>query len=429
MPRILTAVAEWLACLVYVVQRPRFRWPGLAALAAAAAGLQSTIQWVAGELPLALWVPGMVAAVGVMYAFVVAAARFSAKPAGYVTARAFVLAEFVAALHWQVHCFLFLDWGGPPWVEALFGVMIYGGAFALVWRVEARLVRDGRPFAATGRDLSAAAAIAVVTFAMSNLSFAWSGTPFSSRLGPEVFYIRTLVDLCGMVALFAQYEQRLGQEAKEEAVAIEALIRSQQERYLATERSINAVQGTYHDLKHNIQVIRAETDPALRDSHLAELESAIKEYGALVHTGNSVLDIVLTSKSLECVEAQIDLTVVADGQVIGFLSPAAIATLLGNALDNAIAATRRLADPDARLIKVAVFRQADFVVVTVENSFTGELKLEEGAIVTLHEDRDRHGYGMRSIRYVAERYDGSMTVHAEDDWFALRLMLPIPVSE
>ena len=47
----------------------------------------------------------------------------------------------------------------------------------------------------------------IVTFAMSNLSFVSTNTPFSGSVGQEIFYIRTLVDFCGFAILYAQQEQ------------------------------------------------------------------------------------------------------------------------------------------------------------------------------------------------------------------------------
>src|SRR5690606_5210268 len=122
-PRALTGLAEWLACLVYVLlRRPRLPRPRLVALAVAALGVQVGVQVLADLLPRQLWTVGMAAAVACMYGFIVAATRVSARDAGYFAARALVLAELVAALHWQVHCFFFLPEGRPGtvWQVAFF---------------------------------------------------------------------------------------------------------------------------------------------------------------------------------------------------------------------------------------------------------------------------------------------------------------------
>lgn len=427
-PRALTGIAEWLACLVYVLLRPKRVSRGrLIAVAALALVVQVGVQELAGHLPLRLWTAGMIAAVGTMYAFSHVAAKGSARDSGYFTARALVLAELVAALHWQMHCFFFLpdDRPGVAW-QAAFFVLVYAMSFVVAHRVEARHFRPTQRQGVTRGELSSAIAIALVTFFMSNLSFLNANTPFSGRLGLEIFYIRTLVDLSGFVALYAQQGQRLQHRARAEVQAVDGMLRRQHEQYLASKRSIEIVNRKYHDLKHQIGVIRAESDPGRRASYLDDLEASVAGYATQADTGNGVLDVILTTKTTECAERGIDLTCVVDGATLDFVSAMDLAAIFGNALDNAIDGVMAVPDPEQRLIKVAVYARDQFALLTFENWFDGELHTEDGAIVTRRQDRAQHGYGLKSIRHTAEKYGGSMTVNVEDQWFVLRVLLPLP---
>jgi len=432
-PRELTGLAEWAACLVYVLLRQqRLRPSRLAVLSAVALVVLVGVQVGAGMLPLAWWPMGMAASATCMYAFIYAAARLPVKDAGYFCARALVLAELVAALHWQMHCFFFLLGGraddgsiATPSRAALVAV-VYLAAFAIAYVVESRHFRPSQPLDVTGRDVASAAAIALVTFGMSNLSFLNASTPFSGRLGFEIFYIRTLVDLCGFVALYAQQGQRLQQHAKGELKAIDEILRSQHQQYLQSKRSIERVNRKYHDLKHQVGVIRAEVDPGKQASYLDELEATIKDVDTQSKTGSSVLDVILTTKHLECVERDVDLTCVADGSLLGFMTVMDVSALFGNALDNAIDGASRVEDPEKRLVKMALFARDELVVMTFENYFDGEVRTEDGQVVTRRSDRDRHGYGLKSLRYTAEKYGGSMTVRTDGDWFVVRILVPLP---
>jgi hypothetical protein len=429
-PRVLTGVAEWAACLVYVLlRRQRLGVRRLVLVAAAALAVLVAVQELADRLPLTLWSLGMAGAVAAMFGFIVTAARVSARDAGYFAARALVLAELVAALHWQMHCFFFLPEGRPGvgW-QVAFGIGMYVVAFTGAFLIETRHFRRAQPLEVSSGDLASAVAIALVTFFMSNISFLNANTPFSGRLGLEIFYIRTLVDLCGFVALYAQQGQRLQLRARSEVKAVDEMLRRQHEQYLQSKRSIDVVNRKYHDLKHQIAVIRAEGDERRRASYLDDLEASVSGYSAQADTGNGVLDVVLTTKGLECAEKGVDLTFVADGAAIDFMSAMDVSAVFGNALDNAIDAVMAVPDPDQRLIKVALYATGGFVLATFENYFAGELKTEDGAIVTRRADRDRHGYGLASIRYTAEKYGGSMTVNAEDGWFVLRILLPVPAA-
>ncbi|GIG24113.1 ATP-binding protein [Cellulomonas denverensis] len=430
-PRELTGIAEWSACLVYVLLlRKRMRRRRLVPLLALGLAAQIGVQMLAGQLPLSLWSFGMAMAVAVMFVTIWSAARITVREAGYFCARALVLAELVAALHWQLHCYFFVRDGqqvaGPLLPRALVLVLVYVGAFVLAWVIESRHFRPDLQLDISRRDLASAAAIAGVTFLVSNLSFMTVNSPFSGRLGLEIFYIRTLVDLCGFVALYAQQGQHLQQRAAAELRAIDEILRTQHEQYLVSKRSMDRINRKYHDLKHQIGVIRAEADPGRKAAFLDDLEASVQTYEQQARTGNGVLDVLLTTKSLAAAERDIDLTCVADGRALDFLSVMDICTVVGNALDNAIEGAQAVPDPDKRLVTLALHSRNGLTVFTVENYYTGELRTEHGQIVTRHADRDSHGYGLKSIRYTAEKYGGSMTVHAADQWFSLRVLLPAP---
>ncbi|WP_324013944.1 GHKL domain-containing protein [Microbacterium sp. JZ37] len=421
-PRLFTALAEWGACVVFIaIVRRRMRW--LPTVGVALAGLAALVglQLWADTLPLALWIPGMLGAALTMFALLFASLRITAVTAGYLTARAFVLAEFVASLHWQLERFYLPDAEGVA--RAAFLALVYGGVLVLAWLAERRHLTRGAEIEVGWRELVSALAIAAATFGISNLSFANANTPFSSRLGPEIFYIRTLVDLCGYIALYVQHEVRREMQTRRDAEAMSQLLRSQHDQYELSRRAIDEVSRKYHDMKHHLDALRAETDPRLRERMLDDLEESIRDYGAQVRTGNRVVDVVLTGKRLRANEDGVDVSYVADGRLLDFMSPLDVTAVLGNALDNAIEATKRIADADERLVRVALFAQDDFVMLRVENTFDGIVKRSDGRIVSRKREAG-HGYGLRNIEAAVERYGGSLSISADERWFSLRALFP-----
>ena len=115
----------------------------------------------------------------------------------------------------------------------------------------------------------------------------------------------------------------------------------------------------------------------------------------------------------------------ADGAKLDFLKPTDLSILIGNALDNAIESVEKISNPDKRLIHVSVNRQKGFLRIRVENCYEGDIRFVAG-LPSTRKDARYHGYGMKSIRSVVEKYNGSMTVKAEDGWFELRLLFPVP---
>ncbi|WOF23555.1 GHKL domain-containing protein [Microbacterium betulae] len=421
-PRLFTALAEWGACVVYIViVRRRMRWlPSVAVAAAGLAALVAVQTW-AGTLPLALWIPGMLAGALTMFALVFASLRIPAVTAGYLTARAFVLAELAASLHWQLDRFYLADSGALP--QTLFFGTVYALVLALAWVAERRHLPRGAHVEIGWRDLVGALAIAAVTFGISNLSFTNASTPFSSRLGPEILYIRTLVDLCGYIALYVQHEIRREMRTRRDAEAMSRLLQSQHDQYEISRRAIDEVNRKHHDMKHHLDALRAETDPRTRARMLDDLEGSIRDYGAQVRTGNRVLDAVLTAKRMRAREDGVEVSYVVDGGLLDFMDPLDVTSVLGNALDNAIEATRRVPDADERLVRVALFAQDGFVMLRVENTFDGVVRRADDRIVS-RKDETGHGYGLRNIEAAVEKYGGSVSIGADERWFSLRALFP-----
>lgn len=112
-PRLYTALAECLAVGIYALPLG-IRFGKTATIAASAAGaLALSALQATGSVPLAWWIPCMAAAVGIQYLYLWVTRTISLLEAGYVCARAFVLAELAASAEWQLHCFLWPQRSGP----------------------------------------------------------------------------------------------------------------------------------------------------------------------------------------------------------------------------------------------------------------------------------------------------------------------------
>lgn len=424
-PRLYTALAEWLACMVYIFALPhrlrgwRFALCSGGVLAALAAFLGLT-----GDLPIGFWLPCMVIAVGLMFLLLGLCCSVSLKDAGYYCIQAFVLAEFAASLEWQLYCFLMLDEGFPWWMETALLAAVYLAVSLIMGALLRRLSAKGGGLNATWRELGSAAIIGIAVFALSNLSFLTTNTPFSAQYGPEIYNIRTIMDLGGLAILYAHHLQCRELRVARELEAVQNVLQKQYQQYQLSKDSIDLINRKYHDLKHQIMVLRAEPDAAQRDAFLDQMEAEIRTYEAQNKTGNQVLDTVLTSKSLYCAQHGISLTCVADGTLLDFVEVMDLSAVFGNALDNAIECEEQIADPEKRLIHVSVSAQRDFVLIRFENYCEGSLNFSEGLPVTTKEDRDFHGYGLKSIRYVVKKYGGTVTARKEKQWFVLQILLP-----
>ncbi|WEV42031.1 GHKL domain-containing protein [Bifidobacterium sp. ESL0682] len=433
-PRLYTGICEWLACMVYLLVIYR-RASKSRSVLVAAIGLPAIIgiQYFAGAMSLDFWVFGMLLAVAGMYLVIFLGGQTTSRESLYITARAFVLAELIASLHWQIAAFIGFDRYnhghtsvlGLDLSTAMLATVIYLVGFGLAWAVERRNFERDRAMNPSRTAVAGSIIITIVTFAMSNLSFVSTNTPFSGSVGQEIFYIRTLVDLCGYAILGAQQEQARVTRANIELASIDAKLQSEHQEYLQSKENIESLGRISHDLKHQLTALRAEVDPEHAAAGFEQIEESVQEYSAQEHTGNSVLDVILTSKVKTCVQQGITLTTVADGKLLGDMSSMDIATLFGNALDNAIEAASQVKEPERRLIKLALHEHGQFTVIRVENYYESALKKDdEGNLRTTKSDMHSHGYGVKSIKHIAGLYHGNVTIETHNHWFVLTVLLP-----
>ncbi len=428
-PKVYTALAEWLACVLYIVlcnKSKICKKDGM--VLSVLLGMLVFVQIVIGVIPTLLWIPGMIVALAIMFIAIWTCCDFSKITAGYWLVRAFVLAELAASLEWQLYYFFSDKYKFDPiWFRTLFVVliygMIYGGVYLLeIWQDKKEL--SNNPLNVTLKELWSAIAIGMTTFIMSNLSYVYSHTPFSSPFATEVFNIRTLIGLGGFAFLYAYHIQRCEYHMKTELDTIHNILQAQYAQYRQSKESIEMINHKYHDLKHQITVLRSESNPDKREAYLDEMEQGIKDYEAQYKTGNAVLDTVLTTKSLYCARHNITLTCVADGSLLNFLYVMDICTIFGNALDNAIECELQIAYEERRLIHVSVSELHNFVLIRIENYFDGQLEYKDDLPVTTKADKEYHGFGIKSIQYSAQKYNGSITVNAKDNWFELKILIP-----
>lgn len=427
-PRILTAVAEWSACLVYICKyEKRLRGWKLWSVLGVSLIVQCLFLHITGNWPVTLWIPCMAVAVGLMFLTIAMCCNMSLVSAGYCTVRAFLLAEFAASLEWQLYSYGAYRLETKSFLfAAVFAAAVYFGVFYLMYRLETRRVMQNRILAVCPSELWPALAVGLTCFAMSNLSFVYANTPFSGSYISDINNIRTLVDLAGVVMLYAYHVQRSELQVKRELDAVQNILQNQYVQYRQSRESIDLINRKYHDLKHQIAVLRAEPDAQKRADFLDEMENEIRNYEAQNKTGNSVLDTVLTGKSLYCAKHRIELTCVADGALLGFMDVMDICTVFGNMLDNAIECELRISEKEKRLIHVAVYSKKGFLMIQCENYCPEEVAFRDGVPVTTKGNTDYHGYGIKSIRYTAQKYGGSVTIEVKDSWFCMNVLIPIP---
>lgn len=224
------------------------------------------------------------------------------------------------------------------------------------------------------------------------------------------------------VLILALLNNQLSQrELKDELAGVRYVVEQGKRQYELVKKNVALINVKYHDLRHQSERLRRQG----REEELAELDRTLDEYAALVKTGSEVLDVILTEKTLACREREIQLMCMADGRGLEFIKTHHLYALLGNAIENAMEAVQAL-PAEERVISFSLRRQGAMAHIHVENPFAEAVSMKGGLPVTTKGDENYHGFGMLSMKTIAEQYGGGLSVCAGDGIFSLDIVLSTP---
>ena len=425
-PRLNTGLAEWAGCLVVIMNGSRkVRFAPFFAISAAAVFAQCGFLEITAEIGAGIvWILVMAMAFLLMYLYIYLCADISAKGAAYGAAAAFLHAEFAASLEWQLHYWLLRRIPVSAEFSALLMLIVYILVFSLFFYLSKRHIRGEFISSLTWKEVTSIYILILFVFAFSNLSFFLSGSPFSGRTQEDIFVIRTLADGFG-IAVYWGFQIRISELlTQKELYAMRHVLSSQYEQFRNYQESEEMLHMMQHDLKHQIEGLRGETNELKREAWLDKIEKELDKWWLPQRTGNAVFDTILSAKLRRARQLDVRITCVADGALLNRLHVADICTIFGNALDNALESVVMIPDPQKRLIHVSVSEQKNFIFINVSNTLGTELIESEDSLLTTKRDKKNHGYGLKGIKYAAGKYGGHVNYKAEDGWFRLNILIP-----
>ena len=226
--------------------------------------------------------------------------------------------------------------------------------------------------------------------------------------------------LTSVLVLIIQFGAMERTKLREDVDSMRELVHEQHEQYRHSKQSVELVNEKYHDLKSLLEGFHGEISREQIDT----LKARVGEYDTHIETGNHVLDIVLSEKRAVAAARKIDFTSFVDGKGLDFIEELDLYSLVGNALNNAIDAVSKLPEGE-RFITMTLRAEGGVVTMHVENPYGGDVVMENELPKTQRDER-YHGFGMKSMERICEKYDGTLAVKAEGGIFSLDAVLLEP---
>ncbi len=236
------------------------------------------------------------------------------------------------------------------------------------------------------------------------------------------FYLVCAFVMCGTFIIY--FVQIKGKEKNRILSMRNSLLES---NYQSLQKAYDENRMLYHDFKNHILAI-SQLIYENRNKEALEYVRTYIDYtlsiNQRVDTGCKIIDIILNSKIAEASEKEIDFK--CEVEMIGELDIQDIdmCALLANLLDNAIEACEKIADEN-RWIYLKIKRKNCMLLIWIENSVLERKNEKTNFFQSTKSNKLIHGFGMKSIDNVIQKYDGYKEYIIQKNKFEIYISLPI----
>lgn len=217
------------------------------------------------------------------------------------------------------------------------------------------------------------------------------------------------------------YREREALKAKQAISEIQLEARAEQARL--QQEYVRLTRERLHESRSRLTLIRHYLDKGEYDrlnSYLERLSTDGIGLDALQHTGNSLIDAILTLQlsRAEKLGAYVerDFGNLPDPLPI---DDADITGLLINMTDNALEALQRINQPDDRWLRLRLEQTGNALIIECENATV------HGEKQVCKPDRQAHGFGIPLIGSVTAKYGGKVLTERQEDSFLTSVTLPM----
>ncbi len=202
-------------------------------------------------------------------------------------------------------------------------------------------------------------------------------------------------------------------------------IQYQQSYYEELEQNQQTIRRLRHDMKNHLNIIgtflrNKETDKAIQ--YLKDLNQEFTS-NLRVYCPNGIVNAILNNKEQIALDANIQCNFQIDLAQSPNIEDVDLCSILGNTLDNAIEALRKMPEISKRSLAVKARYTDGFFSYEIKNAKVNEIAIDHGQFITDKTDKRSHGIGLRSVKNIVEKYGGEIDISYTKDTFTVTIMI------
>ncbi len=252
---------------------------------------------------------------------------------------------------------------------------------------------------------------------------------YSDVMSKGVFSLRILIFVITLIAyaliLDIAESVREKEALQRVKMALSLMLESANHQLSALQATQEQATVYRHDMRHHLALIGgylADGDIEKAEKYVGLAQTDIEDITPNRYCENNTVNLILSSFAAKAKSRNVVLAVEAGLPQSLSISETELCALLSNGLENAIEAAAQAANEQFRKVRISCQTHKGNLLIFIENSFTGKVAMDNGLPQSL---REGHGFGVKSMSMIAEKYNGYCSFEAKDEIFILRIVLPL----
>ena len=226
-----------------------------------------------------------------------------------------------------------------------------------------------------------------------------------------------LLDICILLYFLFEFILRDSENRTHELMVIQQL-KYQRENMEDIKELNEEMRKIKHDLKHQLSYIVEGLKDQKVDEMIKILETSYKEIdktNIISFSDNETLNYILQSKNKFAMQKGVKLRCEITYENSSIMKDEDLIILLGNLLDNSVENTYEGGE-----VLLKITKDKGLLHIKISNPVLID---EVDTSVTSKQDKRNHGFGMKSIYKIIDKYDGSLEKQVRDGVFLIDILM------
>ena len=235
-------------------------------------------------------------------------------------------------------------------------------------------------------------------------------------------YLISIVAILVVIVMFQNWKEMQEEQRRQELVLNQ--ISDMKKHIEEVEKLYRDIRSMRHDMGNHIQTLEhlvAHNNMDDATEYLEHLKNEWDEVSPEIKTGSPVIDVILMEKLREAKERQIRFLSDFHYPQNTKLNAFDLSVIMNNALNNCM----ENVSGDDPYISISSFRKNSIFMITIKNSFGGQLNFGDSDLPETTKSGRKHGMGLNNIRRVARMYMGDISLEQGNEEVILSIMMQV----